>query len=117
MPSSAVIPVDDQSFEPAVHGGPSRVLLDFTAERCAPCRALLPIVTRVAESSGDRLRVLKVDVDESPALAIRFGIRGIPTLVVLDDGRETGRLVGSATEARVRALIGAGGELPASCPR
>jgi thioredoxin 1 len=104
MSSSLLIPVDEQSFEPAVRGAPGRVLLDFTAERCAPCRALLPIVTRIAES--DRaLRVLKIDVDASPALATRFGIRGIPTLVVLDGGREVRRHLGSASEARVRELV------------
>jgi thioredoxin 1 len=104
MTESALIQVDETSFDATLRAAGGRVLLDFTAERCAPCRALLPIVTRIAESSS-ALRVLKIDVDDSPALAIRFGIRGIPTLVVLEGGQEVARSVGSASEARVRALV------------
>ena len=96
---------DADSFESLVPLTKGRVLLDFTAERCAPCRALLPIVTRVAASTPS-LRVVSIDVDAAPDLAIRFGVRGIPTLVVLEGGREVARHLGSTSESRVRALVG-----------
>ncbi len=86
--------VTDATFAAAVGRSPLPVLLDAWASWCAPCRALAPIVDELAREMAGRVRVAKLDVDQNPATAARFGLRSIPTLLVLRDGREVDRIVG-----------------------
>ena len=80
------------------------VLLDFYADWCGPCRMVAPVVSEIAEERRDVL-VGKINVDESPELASRFGVFSIPTLVVLKDGKEKSRSVGAKPKAQVLALL------------
>ncbi|MGZ4125860.1 MAG: thioredoxin family protein, partial [Actinomycetota bacterium] len=82
------------------------VLLDLWAAWCAPCRQVTPMVERAAATFACSLKVVKVDVDRSPTVAGRFDVRGIPTLIVLVDGREVDRIVGVPPEEQLRARIG-----------
>ena len=105
MASKNVHELNDLNFDALVSGAPGPVLVDFTARWCPPCRALSPLVERVAERL-DGLTVGTVDVDDCPELASRFGIRGMPTLVVFEFGQETARHMGLTSEKGIVALLG-----------
>ena len=89
--------LNDANFEAAVNQG-LPVLVDFYADWCGPCQALTPVIYELASEFEGRAVIAKVNVDEAPALAQRFGVRSIPTLVVLHDGKETERIVGLTTK-------------------
>jgi thioredoxin 1 len=105
MASDLVTTVTDASFDAEVMHSDKPVLLDFTAVWCGPCKALAPIVEDVAREYGTQLKVAKLDIDNSPATAARFGIRGVPTVVVFKNGREVARQVGLVPKPRLLALF------------
>jgi thioredoxin len=88
------ITVTDGTFAADVERSPLPVLLDMWATWCGPCKILAPVIEELAVDLAGRVRVGKLDVDENPATAARFGVRSIPTLLVLRDGRELDRIVG-----------------------
>jgi thioredoxin 1 len=98
--------VDDLNFESTVLRSEQPYLLDFSATWCAPCRALEPILEAIAAEQQGSLRVGKLDIDDSPAVAARFGVRGAPTLILFRDGKEAARRLGLAGKATLLALIG-----------
>ncbi|HEX3451659.1 MAG TPA: thioredoxin [Solirubrobacteraceae bacterium] len=81
------------------------VLVDFWAPWCGPCRMVSPLVERLGTEHAGRLKVVKLNVDEAPAISARFGVQGIPLLVVIRDGSEVDRLVGAAPLARLQAWL------------
>ena len=81
------------------------VLIDLWAPWCGPCRMMAPSLEQLARDRAGRLKVVKVNVDEAPAVAARFGVQGIPLLVLLRDGRELARLTGAAPPARLQAWL------------
>jgi thioredoxin 2 len=81
------------------------VLVDFWAPWCGPCRMVSPLVARLGAEHAGGLKVVKLNVDEAPAISARFGVQGIPLLVVIRDGSEVDRLVGAAPLARLQAWL------------
>ncbi|HSR22711.1 MAG TPA: thioredoxin [Candidatus Eisenbacteria bacterium] len=99
--SSAVPAVTDSEFESEVLNAGQVVLVDFWAEWCAPCRMIAPVVESLASELGDRVKVLKMDIDENPEVPGRFGIMSIPTLIIFKDGRPADRTVGYRSNLRI----------------
>ncbi len=86
--------VTDATFEKEVIQSETPVLVDFWAEWCGPCKAMAPVLDQVSVEQADRLRIVKVDVDENSEYAGRLGILSIPTLVLFKDGEPVERIVG-----------------------
>jgi thioredoxin 1 len=103
--SEYVKQVNESDFDQVVLKSKNPVLVDFWAEWCGPCRALAPIVEAIAEQYGDAARVFKLNVDDSPAVAQRYGIKGIPTLILFQDGAETERILGVVSREKISRAI------------
>jgi thioredoxin len=95
------VAVTDATFAAEVERSPVPVLLDMWAAWCGPCKMIAPVVEEVARELAGRVRVAKLDVDANPATAARFGVRSIPTLLVLKGGREIDRIVGVQPKAEI----------------
>lgn len=102
----AEIVLTEENFEAEVLNSDQPVLVDFWAEWCGPCRMLAPAVERLAGEYQGRAKVGKVNVDEQPALAARFGIASIPTVMVFKGGQLTDTLVGLRPKEELEALLG-----------
>lgn len=93
--SAAIVKLSEEgAFDEVVLRSPVPVVVDFWAPWCGPCRAQSPILEQLAGEHGDSLRVVKINVDELPGLAGRFGVQAIPTLIVFENGRKKSHLVG-----------------------
>ncbi len=93
--------VTDANFASTVAASPIPVLLDLWAEWCGPCRMIAPIVEELAHELAGKIRVGKLNIDENPQTAARFGVRSIPTLLVLRGGREIDRIVGAVPKQEI----------------
>ena len=107
MANPHVLELDDHTFDAAVLRSDVPVLVDFGATWCQPCKALAPIVEALAAESAGRLVVAKVDIDESPEVAKRYGIRGAPTVLVLAKGERVAQHVGLTSKAKLLELVAA----------
>jgi thioredoxin 1 len=105
MKSMNVVEVTDANFEETALRFELPVLLDFGADWCPPCRAMEPHVGAVAEAYAGRLRVGAVDTDRNQAVAARYGVHGLPTFVVLKDGKVVDKVVGAMPRSRLEALV------------
>ncbi len=88
-------PVTDASFETDVLKSSTPVLVDFWAEWCGPCRALGPKLEEIAQELGGKVKIVKLNVDENPTTPGKYGIRGIPAMLLFKGGQEVGQLVGN----------------------
>ena len=105
MSGDKVINVNDINFDSEVLKSNIPVLVDFSATWCQPCRAIAPLVNQLAGEYEGRVKVTAVDIDESPATAQKFQIRGVPTLLIIKDGKVVGQQVGAAPKAKIAALM------------
>jgi thioredoxin 1 len=105
MTSKNVLPIDDATFDREVLGSPVPFLLDFGGAWCAACKALMPTLERIADENVGALRVGRIDVDESPEVTRRLGIRGTPTIVAFKHGKEVARQLGTTSRARLLAMV------------
>lgn len=95
----------DDNFETEVLGSDQTVLVDFWAEWCGPCRALGPVVDELADSIGDSARVGKLNVDQNPQAAQRYGIQSIPSVLIFRDGEVVDRLVGVQPKEKYESAL------------
>ena len=103
-----IINVTDSTFESLVLKSEMPALVDFWASWCAPCRAIAPIVDEMAQEYTGKLRVVKVNVDDNPATPGKYGVRGIPTLILFKDGKVVDQLVGAVPRNQIKELIETG---------
>ena len=97
----------EQSFDEALAANQGLIMVDFWAEWCGPCRAIAPVLAELVEGSEGRLTLMKVNVDENPVLAARYGIRSIPTILFVTQGVVVDRVVGAAPKAVLRDIVNA----------
>ena len=103
--SEHVKETSDGTFENDVLKSDRPVLVDFWAAWCAPCRMLAPTVEAVAEKYANNARVVKLNVDDNPSVSQRFGIKGIPTLILFKNGKEEERVVGATSEQAISRML------------
>ncbi len=112
MAGTGVTEVNDSSFDSEVLQSEHPVLVDFWAAWCGPCKALAPIVDEVAKEFSGQLKVMKMDVDRNSATPMRYGIRGIPALLIFKDGKLADQIVGYVPKdtiaKSVSKVVGAG---------
>jgi thioredoxin 1 len=105
MASKNLMSIDDANFDDEARASELPLLVEFGARWCGPCKVLLPILERLAAENVGRVRVAETDIDESPGLAKRFGIRGAPTVVVFRGGVEVARQLGVTSRARLLEML------------
>lgn len=101
---SAVLDVDTSNFDTEVIKCEKKVLIDFYADWCGPCQKLSPIVDKFAEEHSE-IKVVRIDIDAGEALADKYNIRSIPTLVVIENGEEINRIIGLVSEEKIIELF------------
>jgi thioredoxin 1 len=97
--------LSDQDFQSEVLQATGPVLVDFWAPWCGPCRMIAPIVEELAKENGDTLKVMKVNVDDSPQTATSYGVSSIPTLMIFKNGEVADRFVGVQPKKRLQEAI------------
>lgn len=105
MSSSRIEHITDDSFEPQVLQSELPVLVDYWAEWCGPCKQIAPMLDEVAKEYDGRLKVAKINVDENRQVPARFGIRGIPTLMLFRNGNVEDTRVGALSKSQLTAFL------------
>lgn len=105
MASALIKHVTDASFEADVLKSAQPILVDYWAEWCGPCKAIAPILDEVSKAYDGRLQVTKMNVDDNRDVPAKYGIRGIPTLMLFKDGQLAATKVGALTKAQLTAFI------------
>jgi thioredoxin 1 len=107
MTVSGVLHLDDKTFDETLATTEGVLMVDFWAEWCGPCRAVAPVLEDLARSSGGKVTLAKVNVDENPALAARFGVRSIPTILFVKDGKVRDQAIGALPKAALQKKVDA----------
>jgi thioredoxin 1 len=103
--SNNIVHTSDSNFEADVLKSPKPVLIDFWAEWCGPCKMIAPILDEAATEFADRLTVVKLNIDENPNTAQKFGIRSIPTLMLFKDGSVQAQKLGAMSKSQLTAFL------------
>lgn len=103
--SERVKEVSDSSFEHEVLESDKPVLVDFWAEWCGPCRMLTPTIEAIADQYSGSSEVVKLNVDDNPSTTVAYGIKGIPTLILFNEGKEVERVVGAVSKETISHMI------------
>ena len=103
--SDQIVHVSDSTFDSEVLNSEIPVLVDFWAEWCGPCKMIAPVLDEIAEEYDGRLKVCKVDVDSDPEIPPKFGIRGIPTLIVFKGGNAEATKVGALSKTQLTEFV------------
>ena len=101
----ATTSVTDSSFQADVLGAGKPVLVDFWAEWCGPCRMIAPALEELSEELGDKVQIVKLNIDENPDAPGNYGVRGIPTMILFKDGQPAATKVGAEPKSRIQAWL------------
>ena len=105
--SNSIIQVADDDFEEVVLRSSEPVLVDYWAEWCGPCKVITPLLEEILVEYGDKIKVAKLNIDDNPATPPKYGIRGIPTLMLFKDGNVEATKVGAMSKSQLTAFIDA----------
>lgn len=100
-----IVHVTDDTFEAEVLGSEQPVLVDYWAEWCGPCKMIAPILDEVANEYADKLKIAKLNIDENPATPPKYGIRGIPTLILFRNGAPEATKVGALSKSQLASFL------------
>ena len=100
-----VTEITDSTFESEVINSPVPVLLDFWAPWCGPCKAIAPVLEIIATENAGSVKICKLNVDDNPETAAKYGIRGIPTLLYFKDGELANQVTGAVPKSQIEALL------------
>lgn len=103
--SEHIVYVTDETFENEVLKSVGPVLVDYWAEWCGPCKMIGPLLDEIAEEYAGRLKIAKLNIDENPGVPPRYGIRGIPTLMLFKEGNVEATKVGALSKSQLTAFI------------
>ncbi len=102
--------VTEQSFEQEVLQSDTPVVVDFWAEWCGPCHAVAPVLDRIVDESNGELRLVKVNIDEQPGLAARYGVQSIPTMILFKSGKPAAAAIGAQPKSALERSLGLAAE-------
>lgn len=103
--SNEILHVSDASFEEDVLKSEKAVLVDYWAEWCGPCKMIAPILDEISQNYGDKVKIAKLNIDENPETPPKYGIRGIPTLMLFKNGAVQATKVGALSKSQLTAFI------------
>ena len=103
--SHNIVALTEATFDKTINESTKPILVDFWAEWCRPCKQIAPILEELAEEYGDKIIFTKLNVEQNPSVAPKFGIRGIPTLLIFKNGQVVATHVGESLKAQLKAFI------------
>lgn len=103
--SHSIVSLSEATFDNTINESTKPVLVDFWAEWCGPCKMVAPILEEIAQEYGDKIIIAKLNVEQNPNIAPKFGIRGIPTLLIFKNGQVVATQVGALSKAQLKAFI------------
>ncbi|MEX1199091.1 MAG: thioredoxin TrxA [Pseudohongiellaceae bacterium] len=103
--SDNIVQISDSSFENDVLKADGPVLVDFWAEWCGPCKMIAPVLEELADEYDGKLKIAKLNIDSNPETAPKYGVRGIPTLILFKNGQAEGTKVGALSKSQLAAFI------------